>query len=71
VTEPSPNADTGARYDDGILRAIHRIAVSHPTDPWPADVVANLIDEIIRHRGTDKTWLALNPPPNGRDGTDS
>lgn len=50
------------RYDDGHLRGMHRrVAVAEPSVAWPASVVADLIDEIIRRRGTDGTWIVLHP----------
>jgi hypothetical protein len=46
---------------DSVLRGVHRLAVHQPEEQWPATVVANLCEELIRLRGTDKAWLAIHP----------
>lgn len=57
---------TPDRYGDGALRGMWRLATAPPDtaapeETWPAHVVANLIEEIIRLRGTDTAWLAVHP----------
>jgi hypothetical protein len=49
------------RYGDAVLRSMWRIATFEPEETWPAHVVAQLAEEIIRLRGTDTSWLAVHP----------
>lgn len=48
-------------FGDGALRGIHRVAAAEPEKPWAGQVVAKLAAELIRLRGTDRTWISLHP----------
>lgn len=76
--ETQPNGTTviivAERYGDGALRGMWRLAASSvyvsertgvPEETWPAHVIVNLIEEIIRLRGTDTAWLTIHPELNG------
>lgn len=52
------------RFGDGALRGIHRVAAAEPEKPWAGYVVARLAAEVIRLRGTDRTWIALHEAEN-------